>query len=177
MNHRATQLILPFEPALPGRQLILAPRLWPMMTPTTQQQLAKRVAQLLRSMLATADAGDLIGGHHDKYAAQFGKPGDDGASKRLPPSVPSRLTHRFLPPLALVTLDRVRARGDRLHQRVNSRRGATAADCNRRFLFLSLSGSGDAAGPSPDRREPCRTGPGSPAREHRYWCHRSLQNR
>ena len=42
MRHRATQLILPFEPALPVRQLILAPRLWPTMTPTTQQQLAKR---------------------------------------------------------------------------------------------------------------------------------------
>ena len=54
MRHRATQLILPFEPALPGRQLILAPRLWPTMTPTTQQQLAKRVAQLVRSMLAAA---------------------------------------------------------------------------------------------------------------------------
>ena len=81
MRHRATQLILPFEPALPGRQLILAPRLWPTMTPTTQQQLAKRVAQLLRSMLAAADAGDLIGGHHDEHAAQFGKPGDDGASR------------------------------------------------------------------------------------------------
>src|SRR6201998_3331256 len=81
MRHRATQLILPFEPALPGRQLILAPRLWPTMTPTTQQQLAKRVAQLLRSMLAAADAGDLIGGHHDD-AAQFGKPGDDGASRQ-----------------------------------------------------------------------------------------------
>src|SRR6516165_6816632 len=49
MRHRATQLILPFEPGLPGRQLILAPRLWPTITPTTQQQLAKRVAQLLRS--------------------------------------------------------------------------------------------------------------------------------
>ena len=58
MRHRAIQLILPFEPALPDRQLILAPRLWPTMTPTTQQQLAKRVAQLLRSMLATADARD-----------------------------------------------------------------------------------------------------------------------
>jgi hypothetical protein len=64
MRNRATQLILPFEPALPGRQLILAPRLWPTMTPTTQQQLEKRVGQLLRSMLAAADAGDLIGGHH-----------------------------------------------------------------------------------------------------------------
>lgn len=82
MRHRATQLILPFEPALPGRQLILAPRLWLTMTPTTQQQLAKRVAQLLRSMLAAADAGDLIGGHHDEHAAQFGKPGDDGASRQ-----------------------------------------------------------------------------------------------
>src|SRR5439155_21302979 len=60
MRHRATQLILPFEPALPGRQLILAPRLWPTMTPTTQQQLAKRVAQLLRSMLAAADAGNAV---------------------------------------------------------------------------------------------------------------------
>jgi hypothetical protein len=64
MRNRATQLILRFEPALPGRQLILAPRLWPTMTPTTQQQLEKRVGQLLRSMLAAADAGDLIGGHH-----------------------------------------------------------------------------------------------------------------
>ena len=82
MRHRAIQLILPFEPALPGRQLILAPRLWPTMTPTTQQQLAKRVAQLLRSMLAAADAGELIGGHHDEHAAQFGKPGDDGASRQ-----------------------------------------------------------------------------------------------
>src|ERR1700757_14358 len=82
MRHRATQLILPFEPALPGRQLVLAPRLWPTMTPTTQQQLAKRVAQLLRSMLAAADAGDLIGGHYDEHAAQFGKLGDDGASRQ-----------------------------------------------------------------------------------------------
>ena len=46
MRQRATQLILPFEPALPGRQLILAPRLWPTMTPTTQQPLAKRVASV-----------------------------------------------------------------------------------------------------------------------------------
>src|SRR5260370_22051722 len=88
MRHRATQLILPFEPALPGRQLILAPRLWPTMTPTTQQQLAQRVAQLLRSMLAAADVGDLIGGHHDEHAAQFGKPGDDGASR--PPGLSLR---------------------------------------------------------------------------------------
>src|SRR5258708_23063324 len=82
MRARATRWSLPFEPALPGRQLISAPRLWPTMTPTTQQQLAKRVAQLLRSMLAAADAGDLIGGHHDEHAAQFGKPGDDVASRR-----------------------------------------------------------------------------------------------
>src|SRR6516225_7477193 len=81
MRHRAVQLILPFEPALPGRQLILPPRLWPTMTPTRQQQLAKRVAQLLRSMLAAADTGDLIGGHHVEHA-QFGKPGDDGASRQ-----------------------------------------------------------------------------------------------
>src|SRR4051794_3029915 len=85
MRHRATQLVLPFEPALPGRPLILAPRLWPTMTPTTQQQLAKRVAQLLRSMLAAADAGDLIGGHHDEHAAQFGKP---GGRLRIAPSWP-----------------------------------------------------------------------------------------
>src|SRR6201997_1735186 len=84
MRHRATQLILPFEPALPGRQLILAPRLWPTMAPTTQQQLEKRVAQLLRAMLTAARAGDLIGGHHDEHAAQFGKPGDDGASRQAP---------------------------------------------------------------------------------------------
>jgi hypothetical protein len=35
MRHRATQLILPFEPALLGRKLILAPRLWPTMTDNT----------------------------------------------------------------------------------------------------------------------------------------------
>jgi hypothetical protein len=43
-------------------------------------------AQLLRDssgqMLAAADAGDLSGGHHDEHAAQFGKPGDDGASRQ-----------------------------------------------------------------------------------------------
>jgi hypothetical protein len=33
-------------------------------------------------MLAAADAGDLIRGHHDEHAAQFGKPGDDGASRQ-----------------------------------------------------------------------------------------------
>jgi hypothetical protein len=41
MKHRAQQLILPLEPALPGRRLILAPRLWPTMTPRAQQQLAQ----------------------------------------------------------------------------------------------------------------------------------------
>ena len=44
MKHRAQQLILPLEPALPGRWLILAPRLWPTMTPRAQQQLAKLVS-------------------------------------------------------------------------------------------------------------------------------------
>ena len=82
LKHRATQLIPAVEPALPGRQLILAPILWPTMTPTTQQQLAKRVAQLLWSTLAAVAAGDLIKGHHDEHAAQFGKPGDDGASRQ-----------------------------------------------------------------------------------------------
>jgi hypothetical protein len=75
MRNRATQLILPFEPALPGRQLILAPRLWPTMTPTTQQQLGKRVGQLLRSMLAAADAGDLIGGHLGREVQASSGPG------------------------------------------------------------------------------------------------------
>ena len=56
MQHRALQLILPFEPALPDRPLILAPRLWPTMTPRARQQLAKRVAHLLRSALIAADA-------------------------------------------------------------------------------------------------------------------------
>jgi hypothetical protein len=48
MERRALQLILPFEPGLPDRSLILAPRLWPTMTPRARQQLAKRVAHLLR---------------------------------------------------------------------------------------------------------------------------------
>jgi hypothetical protein len=61
MRHRVTQLILPFEPALPDRGLILVPRLWLTMTRTIKQQLAKRVAQLLRSVLAAA--GDLSGGY------------------------------------------------------------------------------------------------------------------
>src|SRR5260370_7235131 len=98
MRHRATQLLLPFEPALPGRQLILAPRLWPTMTPTTQQQLAKRVAQRLRSMLAAADAGDLIGGHHDEHAAQFGKPGDHAPSPQAALYFPAPIHPRPSPP-------------------------------------------------------------------------------
>ena len=56
MEDRALQLILPFEPGLPDRPLILAPRLWPTMTPRARQQLAKRLAHLLRSVLIAADA-------------------------------------------------------------------------------------------------------------------------
>ena len=55
MGDRALQLILPFEPALPDRPLILAPRLWPTMTPRARQQLAERLAHLLRSVLIAAD--------------------------------------------------------------------------------------------------------------------------
>jgi len=77
MEHRARQLILPFAPALPDRSLIVAARVWPMMTPQAQQQLAKRLAQLLRSVLAAADVGALCGGCRDEHAAQFGKSGND----------------------------------------------------------------------------------------------------
>ena len=77
MEHRARQLILPFVPASPDRSLILAPRVWPMMTPQAQQQLAQGLAQLLRSVLAAADAGVWHGGGRDEHAAQFGKPGHD----------------------------------------------------------------------------------------------------
>ena len=56
MGHRATQLSLPLEAASPDRPMVLVPRLWPTMTPTTRQHLAKRVAQLLRSRLSAADA-------------------------------------------------------------------------------------------------------------------------
>jgi hypothetical protein len=69
MEHRARQLILPFEPALPDRSLILAPRVWPMMTPRVQQQLAQGLAQLLRSVLAAADASALCRGCRDGHAA------------------------------------------------------------------------------------------------------------
>ena len=75
MEHRARQLILPFAPALPDRSLILAPRVWPMMTPRAQQQLAQGLAQLLRSVLAAADADALRGECRDEHAAQFGKSG------------------------------------------------------------------------------------------------------
>ena len=77
MEHRARQLILPFEPALPGRSLTLAPRVWPMMTPQAQQQLAQGLARVLRSVLTAADAGELRGGCRDEHAAQFGKSGND----------------------------------------------------------------------------------------------------
>jgi hypothetical protein len=62
MEHRALQLFLPFEPELPDPRLILAPRLWPTMTPRARQQLAKRVAHLLRSVLIVADECELMGG-------------------------------------------------------------------------------------------------------------------
>jgi hypothetical protein len=77
VEDRARQLILPFGPALPDRSLILAPRLWPTMTPRAQRQLAQRMAQLLRSVLTAADAGELCGGSRDEHAAQFGKFGND----------------------------------------------------------------------------------------------------
>src|SRR5271170_7476014 len=76
MEHRARQLTLPFGPALPDGSLILAPRVWPMMTPRAQQQLARGLAQLLRTALAAADAGALRGGCRDEHAAQFGKSGE-----------------------------------------------------------------------------------------------------
>ena len=60
--HRALQLILPFEPALPDRRLILAQRLWPTMPPRARQRLAKRLAHLLRSEMIAADARELSGG-------------------------------------------------------------------------------------------------------------------
>src|SRR5215469_9976424 len=82
MEHRDLQLILPFEPALSDRPLILAPRMWPTMTPRARQQLAKRVAHLLRSALIAADAREVSGGPHDEHAAQFGKPGNDGTSRQ-----------------------------------------------------------------------------------------------
>ena len=62
MEPRALQLILPFEPALPDRPMILPPRLWPTLTSRAQQQLAKRLANLLRSVLIAADAGEMSGG-------------------------------------------------------------------------------------------------------------------
>src|SRR5436305_12697769 len=82
MEPRALQLILPFEPGLPDRPLILAPRVWPTMKPRARQQLAKRVAHLLRCALIAADAGALSGGSQGEHAAQLGKPGDDGTSSQ-----------------------------------------------------------------------------------------------
>ena len=82
MEHRASQLILPFEPALSDRPLILAPRMWPTMTPRARQQLAKRLAHLLRSALIAADARELSGGPQDEHAAQSGEFGNDGTSRQ-----------------------------------------------------------------------------------------------
>jgi len=82
MEHRDLQLILPFEPGLPDRPLILAPRLWPTMTPRARQQLAKRVAHLLRSVLIAADVRELSGGPQDGHAVQFGKLSNDGTSRQ-----------------------------------------------------------------------------------------------
>src|SRR5437764_10400431 len=81
MRHRATQLILPFEPALPGRQLILA------------EIVADDDAD---NTITAGEAGGTAtpvnagrsrrrrfdrGASHE-HAAQFGKPGDDGASRQ-----------------------------------------------------------------------------------------------
>src|SRR5207248_11657394 len=74
MEPRALQLILPFEPGLPDRPLILAPRVWPTMKPRARQQLAKRVAHLLRCALIAADAGALSGGSQGEHAAQLESP-------------------------------------------------------------------------------------------------------
>ena len=82
MEHRASQLILPFESASPDRRLILAPRVWPTMTPRARQQLAKRVADLLRSALIAADARALSGGPQDEHAVQFAKSTNDGSSRQ-----------------------------------------------------------------------------------------------
>jgi hypothetical protein len=76
MKHRAQQLILPLEPALPGLRLILA-------DDDTERSttIAKRVAQLLRSVLRTADASELSGGPQDDHTARFAKPGNDGTPR------------------------------------------------------------------------------------------------
>jgi hypothetical protein len=98
MEHRAQQLILPLELALPGRRLILAPRLWPTMTPRAQQQLAKRVAQLLQSVLRAADASELSGGPQDDHAARFGKSGNDGAPRQAGLHLRAAIDRRPSPP-------------------------------------------------------------------------------
>jgi len=82
IEHRALQLILPFEPALPDRRLILAQRLWPTMPPRARQRLAKRLAHLLRSVLIAADARELSGGPQDEHAVQFAKSTNDGSSRQ-----------------------------------------------------------------------------------------------
>jgi PhoPQ-activated pathogenicity-related protein len=99
MEHRALQLILPFEPALPDRPLILAPRLWPTMTPRARQQLAKRLAHLLRSALIAADARKLSGGPQYEHAAQFGKPGNDGTSRQAGLHLRAAVDRRSSPPV------------------------------------------------------------------------------
>jgi hypothetical protein len=98
MEHRARQLTLPFGPALPDHSLILAPRVWPMMTPRAQQQLAQGLAQLLRTVLAAADAGALRGGCRDEHAAQFRKSGDDVAPRQAGIHLRTAVDRRSGPP-------------------------------------------------------------------------------
>src|SRR6516162_3431034 len=97
MEHRAFQLILPFEPALPDRRLILAPRLWPTMTPRARQQLAKRLAHLLRSVLIAAAARELSGGPQREHA-QFGKSSNDGSSRQTSLHLRAAVDRRPSPP-------------------------------------------------------------------------------
>ena len=98
MEHRVLQLILPFEPALPDRPLILAPRLWLTMTPRARLQLAKRVAHLLRSVLIAADVRELSGGPQDGHAVQFGKLSNDGTSRQAGLHLRSAVDCRSSPP-------------------------------------------------------------------------------
>src|SRR6516164_4968038 len=98
MEHRALQLILPFEPALPDRPLILAPRLWPTMTPRARQQLAKRLAHLLQSVLIAADVRELSGGPQSEHAAQFGKLSNDGTSRQAGLHLRATVDRRSSPP-------------------------------------------------------------------------------
>src|SRR5215813_12977311 len=98
MEHRVLQLILPFEPALPDRPLVLVPRLWPTMTPRARQQLAKRVAHLLRSVLIAADVRELSGGPQDGHAVQFGKLSNDGTSRQAGLHLRATVDRRSSPP-------------------------------------------------------------------------------